>query len=878
VRDLTESEGVDEVVVADLDGSRAREAAGWAAARSGSNGTAQVSGLALDAGDGEALRRAFDGADVVCNCAVHATNLPVMEACADAGTHYVDLGGLYHTTRRQLALHDRFVAAGVTAVVGMGGSPGTTNVLAALAGRDLEVVEEVEVRLGVADFAPSAAPVPVPYAIQTILDEFAVPAVTFRDGRLVEVPAMSEQEELDFPPPVGRVRVGHTLHSEVATLPLHFADRGIRSVSFKVGFPAEFMDRLALLTALGLADTSPVELPSGPVVPRELLVHCITRPPPCPAPRPPRTTPRRSGSGCEGDGPDLRGIRPSPLAKTPRTARRSSGWPSAWSGPTRPGRPGAGQLDTGVPPSIVAQFLATKLIDRPGVLAPEDAVPPEPFLAELAARSMEVTVITREPAQSLGVAAGVRGAERSAAPRWIRTTTTRRRGVPDEHAPGAEAGQRGSRAGQPGAGGAAAAAVARGVATMTPVYAAAAHGAVLEDVDGNRFIDFTGGLGVLNAGHTPPSVVQAVKDQVERYLHTCQHAVMNEPYVAVAEALNRITPGDYDKRTLLVNSGAEATENVVKIARAATGRPGVVVFDNAFHGRTLLALAMTGKVTPYKQGYQPFPSEVYRVPYAYCYRCPFHLTYPDCGIACADYVEEEIKVHVGPQNVACLIVEPVQGEGGFIAPPPGWLERIADMCRRLDIPFVADEVQSGFGRTGTLFATEQHPGVVPDFTLSAKSIAAGLPLAAVTGRAELMDAPGPGRARRHLRRQPAGLRGRAGHHRAVRAGRPAGAGPADGRHPGPAPARAGRAAPGGGRGQGPGGDDGHGAGHRPGDQGAGQAGRDPGGGLRGPAGAAHPEGRHPRQRRAHPGPPGHGGAAAVGGPGHPRPGPGRGPV
>src|SRR4029450_13552024 len=193
-----------------------------------------------------------------------------------------------------------------------------------------------------------------------------------------------------------------------------------------------------------------------------------------------------------------------------------------------------------------------------------------------------------------------------------------------------------------------------------------------------------------------------------------------------------------------------------------------------------------------------------------------------CGIACADYIEEEIKVHVGPQNVACLLVEPVQGEGGFIAPPPGWMEKIADMCRRLDIPFVADEVQSGFGRTGTLYATEQHPGVEPDFTLSAKSIAAGLPLAAGTGRAELMAAPGPrgpgapparpppgrgprpgradGRPRarrtgRHLRRQPAGLRGRAGHHRAVRAGRPAGAGPADGRGPRPAAARAGRAPP-----------------------------------------------------------------------------------
>jgi len=409
VRDLTESEGVDEVVVADLDGSRAREAAGWAAARSGSNGTAQVSGLALDAGDGEALRRAFDGADVVCNCAVHATNLPVMEACADAGTHYVDLGGLYHTTRRQLALHDRFVAAGVTAVVGMGGSPGTTNVLAALAGHDLEVVEEVEVRLGVADFAPSAAPVPVPYAIQTILDEFAVPAVTFRDGRLVEVPAMSEQEELDFPPPVGRVRVGHTLHSEVATLPLHFADRGIRSVSFKVGFPAEFMDKLALLTALGLADTSPVELPSGPVVPRELLVHCITQTATMPGPEAApddaeaiwvRVRGRRAGpSGDPALAPREDSLDGSPVERLAECLVRPH---PAW-------QAGAGQLDTGVPPSIVAQFLATKLIDRPGVLAPEDAVPPEPFLAELAARNMEVTLITTEPARSLGVAAGGSG-------------------------------------------------------------------------------------------------------------------------------------------------------------------------------------------------------------------------------------------------------------------------------------------------------------------------------------------------------------------------------------------------------------------------------------------------------------------------------------
>ena len=394
VRDLTESEGVDEVVVADLDGSRAREAAGWAAARSGSNGSARVGGVALDAGDGQALRQAFDAADVVCNCAVHATNLAVMEACADAGTHYVDLGGLFHTTRRQLALHDRFVAAGVTAVIGMGGSPGTTNVLAALAGRDLELVEEVEIRLGVADFAPSSAPVPVPYAIQTILDEFAAPAMAFRDGRLVEVPAMSEQEELDFPAPVGRVRVGHTLHSELATLPLHFADRGIRSVSFKVGFPAAFMDKLALLTALGLADTEPVELPGGRVVPRQLLVHCITTTATMPGPE-------AAPDDAEAIWVRVRGRRAGPSgdpALAPREAQPVERLAECLVRPHPGWQAGAGQLDTGVPPSIVAQFLANGVIDRPGVLAPEDAVPPERYLAELAARTMEVTLVTREPA------------------------------------------------------------------------------------------------------------------------------------------------------------------------------------------------------------------------------------------------------------------------------------------------------------------------------------------------------------------------------------------------------------------------------------------------------------------------------------------------
>jgi lysine 6-dehydrogenase len=402
LRDLTESEGVDEVVVADLDGARAMEAAGWAAARSGSNGTARVQGMALDAGDGAALRRALEAADVACNCAVKATNLPVMEACADTGTHYVDLGGLFHTTRRQLALHDRFVDAGVTAVVGMGASPGITNVLAALAARGLERVEEVEVRLGIADLAPPAAPLPVPYAVDTLLDEFAAPAMTFRDGRFVEVPAMSEQEELDFPPPVGRVRVGHTLHSEVATLPLHFADRGVRSVSFKVGFPAGFMDRMALLVGLGLAGDRPVDLPGGRVVPRELLVHAITATATTPGPEPApddaealwvRVRGRRAGrSGDPALAPRVEVLAECVVRPHP-----------AWGA-------GAGQLDTGVPPSVVAQLLGHKVIDRPGVFAPEDAVPAEPFLAELARRHLEVVLVTREAVAGGAVVARERSA------------------------------------------------------------------------------------------------------------------------------------------------------------------------------------------------------------------------------------------------------------------------------------------------------------------------------------------------------------------------------------------------------------------------------------------------------------------------------------
>jgi saccharopine dehydrogenase (NAD+, L-lysine-forming) len=405
IRDLVESDGVEEVCAADLDGRRARETAGWAAARAGSSGTARVQGMQLDAGDPDALRRALERVDVACNCAPHATNLAVMAACADTGTHYLDLGGLFHTTRKQLELGPRFAAAGVTAVCGMGASPGTTNVMAALAARGLARVDAVEVRLGVADFGPSTAPLPLPYAAGTLLDEVTEPAMAFRDGAFVALPAMSEPEELRFPDPVGTVRVGHVLHSEVATLPLHFAAAGVREVSFKLGFPSAFMDRLTLLARLGLAGREAVELDGVKVVPRELLVRLLdaAREPPeaqaAPddaeaiwvrvrgrrAARPGRKAqPVGDGAARPGrDGAAQAGVPVEVLAEC--VVRAHPGWQA-----------GAGQLDTGVPPSVVAQLLARRLIDRPGVFAPEQVVPPEPYFAELARRRMEVSLVTRE--------------------------------------------------------------------------------------------------------------------------------------------------------------------------------------------------------------------------------------------------------------------------------------------------------------------------------------------------------------------------------------------------------------------------------------------------------------------------------------------------
>ncbi len=287
------------------------------------------------------------------------------------------------------------------------------------------------------------------------------------------------------------------------------------------------------------------------------------------------------------------------------------------------------------------------------------------------------------------------------------------------------------------------AAVARGVAHATPVFAARAEGATIEDVDGNRFIDFAGGIGCTNVGHRSDRVVAAIRAQVDRFLHTCFSVAPYGDYIALAEKLNSLVPGDFAKKTILVNSGAEAIENAVKIARCHTRRPAIICFEDAFHGRTMLTMSMTSKTHPYKAGFEPFAADIYRIPYAYCYRCSYSLKYPSCGMFCAHHLEDTFKRVVAAEAVAAIVAEPVLGEGGFVAPPPEFFPVLQEICKKHGILFIADEVQTGFGRTGRLFACEKY-GIVPDLLVSAKSLGGGMPLAAVTGRAEIMDAPGPG--------------------------------------------------------------------------------------------------------------------------------------
>jgi 4-aminobutyrate aminotransferase / (S)-3-amino-2-methylpropionate transaminase / 5-aminovalerate transaminase len=287
------------------------------------------------------------------------------------------------------------------------------------------------------------------------------------------------------------------------------------------------------------------------------------------------------------------------------------------------------------------------------------------------------------------------------------------------------------------------AAVPRGVANTTPVFVCSAHGATVEDADGNRLLDFAGGIGCLNVGHTAEAVVEAASSQLRRLTHACFQVTPYEEYVRLAERLNRLVPTDSTNKTFFVNTGAEGIENAVKVARAATRRPAVVAFEDGFHGRSLLTLSLTSKVHPYKAGFGPFAPETYRAPYAYCYRCPYELTHPSCAVACVDALEDRFRRYVAAEEVAAVVVEPVLGEGGFVLPPPDFLPRLRELTVRHGILLVIDEVQTGFGRTGRLWGFE-HSGITPDLVVSAKSIAGGLPLCAVTGRAEVMDAAVPG--------------------------------------------------------------------------------------------------------------------------------------
>jgi len=280
--------------------------------------------------------------------------------------------------------------------------------------------------------------------------------------------------------------------------------------------------------------------------------------------------------------------------------------------------------------------------------------------------------------------------------------------------------------------------VPKAVYNVTPIFVAESEGAVIRDVDGNEYIDFATGISCLNVGHRNPEVMKTVREQLERYLHLCFHVTPYEPYVRLAEKLATIAPSNFEKKVVLVNSGAEAVENAVKVARRYTGRPVIVTFEYAFHGRTRLAMSLTGSVHPYKYGFGPLDPAVHRTPYAYCYRCTFGLEYPACNMRCVEYIRDTFAIHLSPDEVAAMIVEPIQGEGGFIAPPKEFLQGLRRICDENDILLIADEVQSGMGRTGKMFAVE-HYNVVPDIITMAKSLGGGLPIAATIGRGAVMD-------------------------------------------------------------------------------------------------------------------------------------------
>ena len=287
-------------------------------------------------------------------------------------------------------------------------------------------------------------------------------------------------------------------------------------------------------------------------------------------------------------------------------------------------------------------------------------------------------------------------------------------------------------------------AVARGTFNTHPIFAAKAEGAVVTDVNGKEYIDFTGGIAVVGVAHNHPEIIKAAKEQMDKFVHVCWNVLPYEPYVELAEELNRRAPGSSVKKTYLANSGSEAIENAVKLARFHTKRNAVICFDGAFHGRTQMALTMTSKVNPLKTGFGPFVPEIYRAPFAHCYRCPFGQNGPDsCKLECLGNIRQMFKTNVDPQDTAAIIFEPVQGEGGFIPAPEKFAQGLAAICREHGILLIADEVQTGMGRTGALFASELFD-IEPDLIATAKALANGMPLSAVIGRTEIMDGPPAG--------------------------------------------------------------------------------------------------------------------------------------
>ncbi|HBI05124.1 MAG TPA: 4-aminobutyrate--2-oxoglutarate transaminase [Paenibacillaceae bacterium] len=285
--------------------------------------------------------------------------------------------------------------------------------------------------------------------------------------------------------------------------------------------------------------------------------------------------------------------------------------------------------------------------------------------------------------------------------------------------------------------------VPKGISNGIPTFISSAKGAILTDVDGNTFIDFAGAIGCINVGHCHPKVTNALHEQIQQYVHPGFNVMMYEPYILLAEKLAEIAPGPYEKQVMFANSGAEAVENAVKIARKYTGRQGIVVFQRGFHGRTLLAMTMTSKVHPYKFGFGPFAPEIYKAPYPYPYRRPQGMSVEEYS----QHVIQEFKTFllgdVAPETIAAVVMEPVQGEGGFIIPPSSFVQGISEICKKHNILFIADEIQTGFSRTGKYFAME-HFGIIPDLITVSKSLGAGMPISGVIGRKEIMERSNPG--------------------------------------------------------------------------------------------------------------------------------------